>query len=58
MQKYLKALYAAAVAALGATSASYVQGDGHIGWAAGIVIAGAALSALGAVWGVPNSAAA
>lgn len=54
MQLYLKALYAAAVAALAATSAAYTQGNGHIGWAAGITIGGAALSALAVVWGVPN----
>ena len=54
MQTYLKAIYACAAAALAATSAAYVQGHGHIGWGAGITIAGAALSALGVVWGVPN----
>ena len=57
MQRYLKALYGAASAALAATSAAYVQGGGHIGWAAGITIAGAALGALGVIWGVPNTAA-
>lgn len=57
MQRYLKALYGAASAALAATSAAYVQGGGHIGWAAGITIAGAAVGALGIIWGVPNTAA-
>lgn len=52
--KMLKALYGAAVAALGATSTAYVAGNGHIGWQAGITIAGAGLSALGIVWAVPN----
>jgi hypothetical protein len=55
VQKYLKALYGAAVAAQAATLAAYVQGHGHIGWAAGITIAGAALGALGVIWGVPNA---
>lgn len=54
MQAYLKAIYAAATAALAATSSAYVAGHGHIGWLAGITIAGAALGALGVVWGVPN----
>jgi hypothetical protein len=57
VQKYLKALYGAAVAALAATSSAYTQGGGHIGWESGIVIAGAALAALGVIWGVPNKAA-
>lgn len=55
MQRYLKALYGAATAALSATAAAYTQGHGHIGWAAGITIAGAALGALAVVWGVPNT---
>lgn len=58
MQKYLKALYGAATAALSATAAAYAQGGGHIGWAAGFTIAGAALAALAVVWGVPNAPAA
>lgn len=55
MTSVLKALYGAATAALSATSAAYVQGGGHIGWAGGIIIAGAALAAFGVVWGVPNA---
>lgn len=57
MQSYLKAIYAAATAALAATSSAYVAGHGHIGWLAGMTIGGAALAALGVVWGVPNKAA-
>lgn len=51
---YLKAFYAAATAAIGATSTAYVAGGGHIGFVAGLTIAGATLSAFGVVWGVPN----
>ena len=57
MQQYLKALYAAVLAALGATSTAYVQGHGHIGWGSAITIAIVGMSALGVVWGVPNTAA-
>lgn len=57
MQTYLKAIYAAASAALAATSSAYVAGNGHIGWLAGMTIGGAALSALAVVWGVPNKTA-
>ena len=56
MQKYLKAIYAAAMAGLGASAAAYAQGDGHIGYQAGIAIATAVISSLGVVWGVPNAA--
>jgi hypothetical protein len=55
LSPYLKALYGAATAALGATASAYAQGGGHIGWAAGIAIGGAALAALGVIWGVPNT---
>lgn len=55
MQKYLKAIYAAALAGLGAASSAYAQGHGHIGYQAGVAIASAILLALGVVWGVPNS---
>lgn len=51
---YLKAVYGAVAAALAATGAAYVQGAGHIGWQAGIMIAGAFWGALGVIWGVPN----
>lgn len=55
MQRYLKAIYGAVAAALASTGAAYVQGGGHIGWEAGITIAGAAWAALAVIWGVPNS---
>jgi hypothetical protein len=55
MTTYLKAIYGAVLAGLGATSAAYVQGHGHIGWIAGIFIATATVTAFGVVWGVPNS---
>ena len=55
LQRILKAIYGAATAALAATSAAYVQGGGHIGWAAGINIAGAGLAALAVIWAVPNA---
>lgn len=55
MQKYLKALYAATIAGLGAASTALAAGNGHIGWQAGIVIAITAVSALGGVWGVSNA---
>lgn len=52
---YLKCVYAAALAGLGAASASLAQGSGHIGYQAGIVIATATVTAAGVVWGVPNA---
>ena len=57
MQKYLKAIYAAALAGLGATYTAYAQGNGHISWAAGITIAISTITAAGVVWGVPNKTA-
>jgi len=54
MQQYLKAIYAAALAGLGAASTAYAQGNGHIGYQAGIAIATAVLTTLGVVWAVPN----
>lgn len=51
---YLKAIYGAIAAALAATAAAYVQGHGHIGVQADIMIAGAFWTALGVIWGVPN----
>lgn len=57
MQIYLKAFYASASAALAAASSAYVAGHGHIGWLAGLTIAGAAVGAFGVVWGVPNKGA-
>jgi len=53
MQQYLKAIFAAALAGLGAAQTAYVS-DGRIGVVEGITIAIAALSALAVVWGVPN----
>jgi hypothetical protein len=53
MQQYLKAIFAAALAGLGAAQTAYVS-DGHIGLVEGITIAIAAISALSVVWGVPN----
>lgn len=54
MQKYLKAIYGAVMAGLGATATAYAQGNGHIGWQAIIFIATTTLTALGVIWGVPN----
>ena len=51
---YLKAIYAAVSAGLGASATAYATGHGHIGWQAAIFIATATLGSLGAVWGVPN----
>lgn len=56
LSPYLKAVYGAVAAALAATGAAYVQGHGHIGLQAGIMIAGAFWGALGVIWGVPNTA--
>jgi hypothetical protein len=55
MTKYLKAIYAAVLAGLGAAGTAYVSNDGHIGFVAGIFIATATVTAFGVVWGVPNS---
>jgi hypothetical protein len=52
--KYAKALFAAVLAALGATQTAYTA-SGHIGYAAGITIAIATLTTLAVVFGVPNS---
>lgn len=57
LAKYLKALYAAVFAGLGATATAYTAGHGHIGWEAGIAIATSVLTSLGVVWGVPNTSA-
>lgn len=54
--QYLKAIYAAAFAGLGAAATAYTAGNGHIGYQAGITIAMAVLAAGGSVWGVPNAA--
>ena len=55
--QYLKAIYAAVAAGLAAASTAYAQGNGHIGWPAGVAIAVSVVSAFGVVWGVPNRAA-
>lgn len=54
MQKYLKALFATGAAVCTAAATAYVQGNGHIGWAAGLTLASGALASLAVVWGVPN----
>lgn len=54
MQKYLKAVFAALLAGLGATSTAYAQGGGHIGGQAIIFIATTVLTSLATVWAVPN----
>jgi hypothetical protein len=56
MTKYLKALYGAVLAGLGATATAYIQGHGHIGFVADIFIATTVVTAFGVVWGVPNAA--
>lgn len=53
---YLKAIYAAVHAGLISTGVAFTAGHGHIGWEAGIVIATAAVTSFGVVWGVPNAA--
>ena len=55
MTGYLKAIYGAILAGLGATSTAYAQGNGHIGWQAIIFIITATVAAFGVVWGVPNT---
>lgn len=51
---YLKAIYAAVSAGLGAATTAYATGHGHIGWQALIFITAAVVGSFGAVWGVPN----
>lgn len=55
LSPYLKAIYGGVGAALAAAGTAYVQGHGHIGWQAGILIAGAFWGALGVIWAVPNA---
>jgi hypothetical protein len=55
MSKYLKALYAALIAGLGAAGTAYAQGHGHIGFQADIAIATTVLTAAAVVWGIPNA---
>ena len=53
--QYLKAIYAAILAGIGATSSAYVSGNHHIGVVAGCTIATTVLLAAGGVWGVTNA---
>lgn len=55
MQKYLKAIYGAVAAGLGALSVAYA--DGAITGQEWVTIAIAAFGALGVIWGVPNKGA-
>jgi len=55
MQPYLKAVYAAVIAGLGATGTALAANNNHIGWQAGITIAITTITALGGVWGVTNA---
>jgi hypothetical protein len=55
MQKYLKAIYGAVAAGLGALSVAYA--DGAITGPEWVTIAIAAFGALGVIWGVPNKGA-
>lgn len=50
---YLKAIYGASVAGLGALSVAYI--DGSVTAQEGVTIAIAVVSALGVIWGVPNA---
>lgn len=54
MSYYLKAIYAAAIAAFGSTSTAYEASGGHIGLVAGLTIATATLTAGFGVFGVTN----
>jgi hypothetical protein len=54
MQQYLKAVFAAALAGLGAAQTAYIS-NGRIGFVEGIAIAIASVSALSVVWAVPNA---
>ena len=51
---YLKAIYAAAIAAFGSTSTAYEAGHGHIGLIAGLTIATVTMTAGFGVFGVTN----
>jgi hypothetical protein len=52
VQKYLKALFGAALAGLGALQVAYL--DDTITRPEAITVAIATVSALGVIWGVPN----
>lgn len=53
MQKYLKAIFAAVLYALGGVQLAYQQ-TGHITLVAGLSIASGTLLTLATVWGVTN----
>lgn len=53
MSPYLKALYGAVIAGLGATQAAYVA-HSAITWGDGVTIAVVTVSALAVIWAVPN----
>lgn len=55
MQKYLKAIYGAVTAGLGAFSVAYV--DNVVTGQEKVTIAIAVVSAFGVIWAVPNKAA-
>ena len=54
IQGYLKAIYGAIAAALGATQVAYLSA-GHIGLKEGIGIAITFWGALAVIWAVPNA---
>ena len=54
MQTYLKAFFGAVIAGLGAAQTA-LTATGHIDWITGCTIAIVTLTALGVVWGVPNT---
>jgi len=54
IQQYLKAIYGAVLAGLGALAAAYTQGHGHIGGLGIIGIVAAIIGALGVIWAIPG----
>lgn len=54
LSRYLKALYGAALAGLGATETAYVAHQ-MVTWGDAITIAIVTVSALGVIWAVPNT---
>lgn len=55
MTPYLKAIYGAILAGLGAAQTAYLVPPHHIGWGAAIGVTIATVTTLGVVWGIPNS---
>lgn len=53
MQKYLKAIYGAAVAAVAALQVALI--DNVLTWQEGVAIGSAGLAALAVIWAVPNT---